>query len=443
MVDEQRTILELAVKVLLMIVNHYKVVVSVTVLCAVIAAGGSLLIPNEYQATSMILLSPAPFKQKEAIGEFMPEVLSVEDYRILVTNDYIMARVRDYLTGKDWPEEVPRVDPEPWKKRKAEIQILRRNLWVGTQVISKTVNEVKYSPTLELQARADRPGRAADFANIWAWVAVQEGVKYVEKGREESLEYVKDRHKELKSDLDTAEQRLREFLEKWNVEELSTEISNKKKLEHELLTELAITEMDIARLERELVQLETELKNEPPTKVLIKAPPDDAVWLLKKDPNTSAKIDSNDVLKTEEFNPVYVVLRDDQATKKSELEGLNNKRASLKIQLDELADKIASLQDTYGRQKVTEDMLKREVEVLSLAYKDIADKLEDAKNSAGAIKTADIKQVSLAVPPDRKIRPARTVIVASVTLVGFIVSLVLAAAIDLSLTWSPGRKSAN
>ncbi|MBE0556894.1 MAG: hypothetical protein IH628_06640, partial [Proteobacteria bacterium] len=124
-----------------------------TLVCALVAALVSLILPKTFESSAALILMPATIKQPDDnVSALIPKVLAVPDYEILLRSDGVLRQTAEKIRASAsdaWrPEDLDALD---------EISELRKRMFSRVEITEKTAYGVEYSPVIVLKARAQTP----------------------------------------------------------------------------------------------------------------------------------------------------------------------------------------------------------------------------------------------------------------------------------------------
>jgi len=401
--------------------NGRKVIAAASIICAVVAAAVSLVLPETFESSVSLLLFPPPYKEANDMSSLMPKVLSVPDYEILLTSDGVLMQAAEKAKtiGKWAPEDL---------KHLSEIKQLRNQMSASVEVNEKTVTGVRYSPVITLKARASTPEHARDLAKAWAEVTEELTASLYQKGKTGLKDFVNGRFDVSRDDLMGVHQKLLDIELEWNDELEHARLFNKHErllTYEEKLTDLQI---QIATATKEVQDLKTNLAQETEYKTLWKSPPMTAVFLEQ---NSAAKNKEKPGKESEGYqeevlNEVYTYLKEKIIVKDSELANMKEYEQQMMSAMEELGQEVQSLREESARRSFERKTLELQIGPLKSSYDLLAAKLEQAKIAeAEQENVTDIKVVAEPIVPDEKILPMRSVIVGIAAFLGFTASTLL------------------
>jgi uncharacterized protein involved in exopolysaccharide biosynthesis len=178
-----------------------------TLVCAVAAAGVSLLLPNEYEASAVLLIAAPQFTT-----ELNPSTLPIQTYQRIVQSKGLMEKVLQNM-----------------KSRHAEdfsdttVEDLLKGCRVEVEAAGKREAEAE-SPLLLLFARHENPAYAKEMADIWVQEFMALNNTLQKKRTGETDQFVSVQFQEAKAKLIEAEKAVTEFRDTAQVESLKQQI---------------------------------------------------------------------------------------------------------------------------------------------------------------------------------------------------------------------------
>ncbi|MBN2308818.1 MAG: hypothetical protein JXR94_07610, partial [Candidatus Hydrogenedentes bacterium] len=242
-------------------------------LCAAVAAGVSLVMPETFESKATLVLMPPPFKeQSDEMSGLIPKVLGVRDYEIMLRSDGLLVRVEEAIRGLGtWPE----ADLE----RLAKPSVLRGSLSVTTEVVQKTAYGTTYSPMIVLSANWGSGEQARDLAQAWAEVAEKAAATLYQKGKSGLKAFVDEQFGAASTELAAVQGQIRDLEMDWDQqqEEERLQATHTRLLDYE--KEREAVALLIGMAQEEIAALTGRLEAEPETITLWKSPPMTAVFL--------------------------------------------------------------------------------------------------------------------------------------------------------------------
>lgn len=180
-------------------------IVAITAGCALMGLIVAALRPDTYQATATLIVLPPTFST-----ELKPPVLPVEVYRVLAESSTIEAKVTNTLEAEG-----------------ADAQSL---LLRATLQSSREGRNANYLPLIELNVTAKSGELAQRAANLWAQVVAEETANISDRGREDTLEFIKVQFPQISETLAKKEEVLQERQDQFDKALLGLEVSSNEHL---------------------------------------------------------------------------------------------------------------------------------------------------------------------------------------------------------------------
>ncbi len=399
---------------------HLWVIAAGTIVAALAGLVTAFLLPETYEASSTLALFPTPFKQ--AGGEasaLIPRVLAVSDYEILLNSDGVLKQVAEKIKalGTWSPEDIESIE---------EISQMRKCMDTYVEITEKTVQGVVRSPVILLKSRSDTPEKARDLAQAWAEVGEELANKLNKKGKSGLKEFITGRFDSSKQGLEGIRRQIRDVEIEYNDELEHARLAKKHERLISYEEKLVDLRMQIATTKEEIADLQKNFATEPELKTLWKSPPMTAVFLEKtpadgKDQSPEAGKKAG--YQEEVLNDTYIYLEQKLLLKNSELKGMEEHERQLAGQMESLAKELQELRAEIANRVFERKQLDLQEVPLKKSYDLLAEKLEQAKIAESEeASMPDIKQITEAVLPDRKIKPVRSLILGLALAAGFCLS---------------------
>ena len=407
-----------------------KLIVTATLVCALAAAAVALVLPKTYESGITLLLLPPGFKEwasdtkfesKDLVGMF-PKLLTPADYAVLFKRASLLLKVVDDLRAKG-------VHSERDLEDLGKPSVLDEQLTVETRIAEKTAYRTEYSPVIRLVARARTPELARDLAQAWAEIAVEESAKYYQSEGGKMSAFFTEQYGRTKGELEEVFSQQKAVENEWDEPSARTRILDKTVFLTQLEEERAHVTVDIESARKEVEELTAAMGKEKPTLTLWKSPPTTALFLKDALKTPPASPDQ----KTEEtkgpgyyeetINETYLYLQQEIANRQAALRGLEERERSLETSIENSSKELEALRQDTARYAAESKTLHQREEGLSRGYQLIADGLRQATIAESEQQSlADLKLVTTAVLPDKKVAPARTAIVLSAAFSGLVIS---------------------
>ena len=221
------------------ILSRWWLILLGTIICGVAAAGVSLTLPNEYEASAMLLVSPPQFKTTLNPGTFPAQM-----YKRILENKGLMSQVLDKIRQKH---------PEDFKD--ATVEGLSAKCEVELEIAEKEGAEVT-SPLLILSVRDENPAYAMEMANIWAEEFMALNRRLQKTRTAETDLFVSKQFNETEKKMADAEDAVTNFNDEAQVEALSQQIMIISEQANLLFGQLEEQKEELALEKRKLTTLD-------------------------------------------------------------------------------------------------------------------------------------------------------------------------------------------
>ena len=414
---------------LLLLIQEWKIVCLGALVCGAVGLAFHLVTPRTYESSAMVLVSPPLFKNDGLrsatpqvtrtpeemslaaahLAELMPRTLPVETYRTIAVSKSIRKAVLAKV-----PIENTEIEDIEKKSQVILTSLGSRTPSFGTQ----------YSRTLVFRVRWSSPEIATNLAQVWAELFKERADQLNQSGLKDTVALVDTMWKNTKQELETAENALREFQIKWDLDLLKVLRDSKELNLAELEATLVQVEIYIASQKAMLENVRTELAKEDKKDQLFRSPSSDVVHLnqLGLVGPDAKDLDSKTGLLTEEINYNYTFIRENEITISTLLSGLEQQRVSTIERLDMLRADIELLDDQIVVNETEEIRLLRDVETMTRTFSLAAASYEKSK-IAQANTSSDIQIISNAVIPGRPVSTPAISKVFMAALAGALVSM--------------------
>lgn len=385
------------------------IIVISALVCGGAAAIFSLLLPNVYEANSVILIMPPKYK-----AELSPRTFSPYTYGALLKADDLLKALIDNLKleSEDDPMEV-----------EALSKMLRTEIVKETLPETVGDREPAGSPLINLYVRSLEPEKAIGIANAWMELFVKKNSDISSYTTAESYRFIMEQYKISKENLAQAEERIKKFQNRWQIDLMERELEVKKGKFINYESELYTTEASLENVQDQLKGLKDAIAKEDRFLVLSKAITDDALWeqMTREKTGTGSSSFSDSKLRSEEINPIYQNLQQRIADAEIQLGVLRPKLVYLQEKIKETKKGINTLQRTINEAGLGLTRLERMRTTYQSTYSKFAKLAEDAR-IAKAEQSVDVKIVARAVAA-RKVSPQRKGNVGIAGIVGLFVGI--------------------
>ncbi|HOJ34792.1 MAG TPA: GNVR domain-containing protein [Candidatus Hydrogenedentes bacterium] len=403
--------------VILALWDSRKLVVASVVIAAVASAVISLLLPEEFESSSTVLVTSAPFKNVQEQTGLFPRTIGVQDYALLLMQDAVLKEVVEKVNSAGL------LTPEQFEEL-SRPSVLRKKMEIEVTVNEKTAYGTKNSPALLLIARGPSPEIAQALAQTWGEVAQEKSIELFKKSKGDQARYLLEQsdttRKQWTQVLDALEKNEAAFSE----EEAKNRLHAMTQLYSELENDRYRILIDIDSSKKEIQALETEISGEERVLSLFNSPPMTAVFLDKKLVPPSPGKNESVGYWSEILNPLYTSLSEILAQRKAQLAGKEERLLSLERNLNDLKNKIEEHQKEMAKFRHEKRQLEMEESISNKYYLELASQYQQAKMAEVEEQTmADIRLVADAIAPDRKVAPQRTLIVILAVFLAFSASV--------------------
>lgn len=237
----------------------------VTALAGAGAAWLSLQMEDRFRARVLLILAPLPFEHVDetitqvAVGDkYRPranylkvswlQALPMEDYKMLLTGDEMVRKVRDYMAGLYAERGLDAGN--------LTLERVRRAMDVRVKIFMQTQQELEYQQVVELLLTGTSPEIAADAANFWAEASIEYALRMRQLAREGALDFLDKQIEEVNGRLTAARGGLEEIFRAADIEGLRAELSDLQRAATERRLSIARFTEEIAGLEAEAAALE-------------------------------------------------------------------------------------------------------------------------------------------------------------------------------------------
>ena len=402
---------------------HTKLIVAGTAACVIVAAAVALFLPKRFESTAVLLHLPSPVKEaqdrdRQPVGLF-PRILDVQDYRVLLKTDGVLAKVVERLRADTVlpDEEVERIAPPSRIRAATKIEIT---------VVEKTAYSSAYSPAITLYGYGRTPELARAVAQAWAEVAVDESAAFYRKGKGAQIGFLTQRLDSVQEELERvlAEHEANEAM--YNPDEALVRLTTMTELLATLEEKLADASAEAEGYGQEAAELRARMAEMPPKIELLQSPPMTALFLkqaITKGSDVSEEQDDFQGYTREEINPTYVEAGTFLAEADKLHRGFAERERSLEQSLVQLREELEKERALFAQYNRIRKRLEHEENAVGKNYQAVTERLTQAKIAdmeQGA--PGDLKIGSPAVLPDEKVAPKRKLIVVMAGLLGVCVS---------------------
>ncbi len=234
-------------------------------IAGVIAAYYATRLENTYRARALIMLAPLPLEQTDEVPSNiaamldptrrvnyvkvqMAEALAMPDYRLILTSDEIVARLRDVLQERYREAGID--------SGRLSLENVGRALEVRSRVHLQTPLEIQYQQVVELLVTAKDPKVAADAANAWAEMGIEMAERMRTAAGKTTAAFLQERYDALWTEYAAVRDRLETLDQSLDIAALEERLA-----EHErAITRQQLRQAELARASEERAAADTTLK---------------------------------------------------------------------------------------------------------------------------------------------------------------------------------------
>ncbi|MEX2015611.1 MAG: Wzz/FepE/Etk N-terminal domain-containing protein [Candidatus Hydrogenedentales bacterium] len=408
----------------------------VTLVAALLAAIYVLLIRQDIYRATVMLVATSPLISGE-LGEQFAEGFNPKVYEEIMLSPTILEATRRELIreGIFGDEEPPRLE-----------EFLK---WVETQIsiIDQTTPPISYSPIVRLRVRHFDPKAAEHIAVKWAEIGLEatQNANYLRSGA--AVNVLLDQEDMQRQVLEDIWKQRQEVESDFNVETKLEELYYRVEVMTDLLAERVAIEGTIENAKAKLASLQASLTQLDPYLEVFRAPTTTAYWLMEGQQREQALEELKDKgMIEQEPNEVYWILKLDEQDAMATMAAETAKLESLNQQIEKLQNEQGQLQqDLSERQKALTALETRE-EVTKEVYAEIAGaatrtaiaatlvQTSDDREGMGMVNAVGLNRMSETVPVVRDIVIGGRATILLFTLLAFIVTCGVVAAVAVSQT---------
>jgi len=389
------------------------IIAALTITAMLVAAVLSFfIIPPTYEARTTIMVSPmmqngGQLRQDSAYDTLLSYLsqypqMSLETYRVQVTNPHILNQVID------------------------ELNLDRNEYGINSLRNMIDVEAIKDTNLIRISVKSKDPELAAQIANTLAPIYVDFLSTTMQEQMGKSAAYLQNQMQEEQKNLDAATEELKNFLaQPQNVNELQKDID--AKLEKLTQFKTMLIELDVQE-KTTLASLESArsmLAKEPRFLELEKSIIDDPVMAGiagGKTGNMSDAVGLN--LKSQEINENYILLSDRVAQLEAQLAGILSQKEALTANIYRMQTELESLQATLAEKQTEYNRLQQQYTIALDTYNTFLQKYQEARiTTSSKIGDANIMVVSPAIVPEIPVAPRKALNVAISTVLGLMVGV--------------------
>ena len=177
--------------------------------CGVLAAIISLVIPEVWEAQSILVIMPPKFQTDIQQTNFSPIT-----YQNLLESKELAKQIIERLSKKEA------------SLKKLKVETLQKSMKTKVVIEEKGLNEKSYSPMVKLIVQAETPKLAAEIANTWAEIFVEQNGKLTNNATELSYDFMTGQFSLTTTELFAAEEDLRMYKDNTKLDLLKSQIAS-------------------------------------------------------------------------------------------------------------------------------------------------------------------------------------------------------------------------
>ncbi len=402
------------------ILNGKWIIVTVTIL-AVLTSGifSFFVIAPTYEAHSTLMVSPLVQKNLPAGKDSAYDTLlsylsqypqmSLETYRVQVTNPHILNQVRKELSlkGVDY-----------------SLSSLRNKI---------NVDAIKDTNLIKIVVKEQDPEIAAQIANTLAPKYVDYLSKTLQEQMGKSADFLKTQLEIEQENLNATTELLKDFMAKpQSVQELQKDIDAKLELMTMFKTKLIELDVEEKSTYASLETARKKLAEEPMFLDLEKSIIDDPIMAGVASEKTGSMSNTTNLsVKSQEINENYTLLNQRVNSLEVSLAGLRSQKSSLTSNIQKIQKGLENLQATLAKEQTEYNRLQQQHSIAQDTYNTFLKKYQEARiTTSSKIGDANIMVVSPAIVPERPIAPRKSLNVAISLVLGLMVGVFIAFFMD-------------
>ena len=412
---------EITLRELIEIILRGKWIIAGFTIIAVLISGilSFFIISPTYEARSTLMVSPlvqngSRPSEESAYDTLLSYVskypqMSLETYRVQVTNPHILNKVIDEL----------KLDQE-----KYSLNTLRDMI---------SVEAIKDTNLIRIAVKDQDPEMAARIANTLSPIYVDFISTTLQEQMSRSATYLETQMEEEKKNLDAATEELRNFMaQPQNVNELEQDINAKLELITHFKTRLIELDVEEKATQASLQTAAARLAKEPKFLDVEKSIIDDPVMVGFATGQTGSMSDTvGFTMKSQEINESYTELNNKIAELEVILAGIQSQKAALSQNIQKTQTELESLQADLAQKQTEYNRIQRKFNIAQDTYNTFLQKYQEARiTTTSKIGEANIMVVSPAIVPVSPVAPRKMLNVAIAMVLGLMIGVFVAFFID-------------
>ncbi|MBT9130705.1 MAG: Tyrosine-protein kinase ptk [candidate division WS2 bacterium] len=379
------------------LIKRKKIILSVFFIFIITTAIVSLYLPKVYQSTTSIMITPSrvqallspadaslDIEGRTSAGVTLQPAISLSTHKTLLRASPVLEKVIDKLRLTDK---------------------LGQPLIFDDLIKRLNVKEITGTNILQLEAKDNDPKMAREITNAWAQEYIKYSGELISGTVKGAGDFVTEQFEIVLESLTRAEEKIKEFKNKYRLDLMQAELSIKKEKLKREKEELINSGIALKTKEDSLKELKKGIEGEEKFVIISKAITDDALW-QKIDKEGRLGNLAEKKLMSENINPLYQDLKTRIVNIQIELNTLEARLGHLDKSVELTAKEIDELGRVIHQKEFELTQLTRQAEIYKRTYENLAVRIEEVR-IAKAMELGEVKIVSPATEPKRPIYPRK------------------------------------
>lgn len=379
------------------LIKRKKIILSVFFIFIITTAIVSLYLPKVYQSTTSIMITPSrvqallspadaslDIEGRTSAGVTLQPVISLSTHKTLLRASPVLEKVIDKLRLTDK---------------------LGQPLIFDDLIKRLNVKEITGTNILQLEAKDNDSKMAREITNAWAQEYIKYSGELISGTVKGAGDFVTEQFEIVLESLTRAEEKIKEFKNKYRLDLMQAELSIKKEKLKREKEELINSGIALKTKEDSLKELKKGIEGEEKFVIISKAITDDALW-QKIDKEGRLGNLAEKKLMSENINPLYQDLKTRIVNIQIELNTLEARLGHLDKSVELTAKEIDELGRVIHQKEFELTQLTRQAEIYKRTYENLAVRIEEVR-IAKAMELGEVKIVSPATEPKRPIYPRK------------------------------------
>ncbi|MBA2123903.1 hypothetical protein B9J78_03050 [bacterium Unc6] len=379
------------------LIKRKKIILSVFFIFIITTAIVSLYLPKVYQSTTSIMITPSrvqallspadaslDIEGRTSAGVTLQPAISLSTHKTLLRASPVLEKVIDKLRLTDK---------------------LGQPLIFDDLIKRLNVKEITGTNILQLEAKDNDSKMAREITNAWAQEYIKYSGELISGTVKGAGDFVTEQFEIVLESLTRAEEKIKEFKNKYRLDLMQAELSIKKEKLKREKEELINSGIALKTKEDSLKELKKGIEGEEKFVIISKAITDDALW-QKIDKEGRLGNLAEKKLMSENINPLYQDLKTRIVNIQIELNTLEARLGHLDKSVELTAKEIDELGRVIHQKEFELTQLTRQAEIYKRTYENLAVRIEEVR-IAKAMELGEVKIVSPATEPKRPIYPRK------------------------------------